>query len=498
MNSQDRGKIGKIFWIFSILCIVAFCIRFFVARGQSLWTDEIAGVLMSNREIGGIVGVVALFDVNPPLSYFFIRLVLLIGDSDAWLRVPFEILGALSCGLLFLILRRAGMKNSWIAGFFLMAMPMHIYLSQEVRHYALSSVISILWMQTLLAFEDDPKRARGQFILVRLLGILNHYFFFFMFFVDWTYLVWRKRKAILKKLLWYQALVGVYFLPWLPALVHQIGAKTYKFRQGVSPLTFSSDLFSHMFFYAADSPEPTIVAWSKQDLFASPLILVAPFLFLLLASLRYFSETDRARKLIISWLFVPTIVVMLIAWKIPLYQHRYFVIVLGAVCAMIALGLENLGRLSKWIAVAFGVLCIFPWALVLYEYHTDGAYHREDWRALAQYLESQSHNRRAGILTYTSDSAGPLNYYYGGKMTIFQAIPSRGFEFGRYDMDEITNRLRAVGNLDEIFFIDHYRHMFDPDSIVYSWLVKRYHKVEDFWEKFRIHGGRYVKGEKDG
>lgn len=498
MNMRLKSKVGKSFWIFSILCVVAFCARFFVAYGQSLWTDEVAGVLTSDREAGGIIGIIALFDVNPPLSYFFIRLALLFGQKDTWLRVPFEILGALSCGLLFLLMRRASSKNSWLAGFLLAVMPMHVYLSQEVRHYALSAILSVLWMLTLLAFEENPKKARGAFILVRLLGVLNHYYFFTLFFVDWTYLLWRARRELLEKLLWYQALVGIYFLPWLPALIHQIGAKTYKFRQGVLPQSFLSDLFSHIFFYAADSPEPTIIVWSKQDILASPLLLAAPFLLAMLASLRSLPQTDRARKLVLSWLIVPTALVVLVAWKVPLYQHRYFVIILGAVCAALALGLENLSRLSRWVAVAFGALCVFCWGFVLCEYHTDSVYHREDWRALAEYLESQPATKRVGILTYTQDSTGGLAFYYGGRLTIFHAIPSKGFEFGRYDRKEINVRLRAIGNLEEIFFLDHYRHMFDPDSVVYNWLTPRYHKVEDFWEKFRIHGGRYVRGDEDG
>jgi len=498
MKARRKIRLGKDFWIFSILCGLAFCARFFIAPGQSLWTDEIAGALMSDRGAGGIIGVVALFDVNPPLSYFFIRLALLFGRSDAWLRVPFEILGALSCGFLFLLFRRAGMKKPWLAGVLLAMMPMHIYLSQEIRHYALSSLLSILWAFTLLSFEENPKKSRGTFILVRLLGVLNHYYFFTLFFVDWAYLVWRRRKDVLKKLLWYQILVGIYFSPWLPALFHQISARTYQFRVGVAPQKLLADLVTHIFFYAADSPEPSIVAWSRTDPLSSLVLLAVPFVFVMLAGLRSFAQTERARKLAISWLVAPVFFVALLAWKVPLYQHRYFVIVLGAACGLLALGLENLSKLRRWVAIAFGGLCVFTWAVVLYEYHADSAYQRENWRAFATYLGSQPHSKRAGILTYTSDAAGPLGYYYNGEMKVLLAIPSKGFEFGKYDTDVIANRLRAIGNLDEIYFVDHYPHMFDPKGVVSSWLYRRYHKVDDFWDGFRIRGGRYVKGGKDG
>jgi len=469
-----------------------------IANGQSLWTDEVAGVLVSDHGLAGIIGIIALFDVSPPLSYLFIRLVLFFGRSDIWLRVPFELLGALACGLLFLLFRRLGMKLSWLAGALLALVPMHIYLTQEIRHYALSSVLSILWMFTLLAFEDDAKRARGTFILVRLLGIFNHYYFFLLFLVDWTYLVWRRRTDVLKRLLWYQVLVGLYYIPWTLALLHQLGARTYKFRTGVSPPLLLKDLFSHIFFYAADSPEPTVVLWSRADAYTSPLMLAAPFLFVMLAGALFASEHDRARKLVLSWLLVPILLVALVAWKVPLYQHRYFIIVLGAFCGLVALGLENLGRLNRWVALVFGALIIFTWSNVLFEYHSDRTYHREDWRGLTSYLESRQPSRYTGILTYSPNSMGGLMYYYDGRVRVYEAIPSVGIGFGTYDLDAIKNRLRAIFNLREIYFVDHYRHMFDPDSVVANGLEQRFLKVEDFWDRYRIHGGRYVRKGAEG
>ncbi|HDH97215.1 MAG TPA: hypothetical protein ENF73_05785 [Proteobacteria bacterium] len=490
---RSGKRFGRELRIFLVLCALAFCARFFVAWDQSLWTDEVAGVLVSDRGLAGIIGIIAFFDVSPPLSYLFMRLVLFFGRSDIWLRVPFELLGALSCGLLYVLLRRLGVGFAWLAGALLAILPMHLYLSQEVRHYALSSVLSMLWMLTLIDFEDDPRRARGPFILVRLLGIFNHYYLFSLFCVDWAYLVWRRRRDVLKRLLWYQALVGIYYLPWVFALIHQIGARTYRFRVGASPVLVIKDLFSHILFFAADSPEPSLVALARADAYSSPLLLAAPFLFVLLAGAVFPSEFDRARKLLLSWLLVPVLLVALVAWRVPLYQHRYFIIVLGAFCGLLALGFGNLARLNRWVAISFGAIVVFVWSNVLLEYHLDETYHREDWRALSSYLESREPSRDVGILVYSPNAMGGLMYYYDGRMKVYEAIPSRGLGFGTYDLDLIRNRLRAISNLREIYFVDHYRHMFDPNGVVASEIEARYSKVEDFWDRYRIHGGRYVK-----
>jgi len=74
------------------------------------------------------------------------------------------------------------------------------------------------------------------------------------------------------------------------------------------------------------------------------------------------------------------------------------------------------------------------------------------------------------------------------------AIPAKALRFGEYDMDVISKRLSALESLDELYFIELNPHLFDPKELVADWLRERYVCVESFQSRYRIGGGKYVRG----
>ena len=142
---------------------------------QSLWLDEaISALAVRDYSYSQIISAFIIGDTHPPLYYFILKA--WSGAFGYWeptLRVLSVIFGVLTVYVVYLIAKKIGGKKLGIVSSFLLApAPLHIYYSQEIRMYSLSSLaVSLAVFLFIRLLDKNPNRK--DWILFSLSLLLN-------------------------------------------------------------------------------------------------------------------------------------------------------------------------------------------------------------------------------------------------------------------------------------------------------------------------------------
>ncbi|MDP2937469.1 MAG: glycosyltransferase family 39 protein [Dehalococcoidia bacterium] len=168
-------------------------------------------------------------DPHPPLFYLMLHIWLSLGRSEAFLRIPSALFGALSVPLVFALGRAWVPERTAVLGaLFLSMAPMHVWYSQEVRMY---SLLTFLGLVSTVSLTRLIKGAKPVWWVVyassALAGLYTHYGMVGLLVVQGLWLVfWRMNRDIeLRFLISWLVSLGVLFLgfwPWLPVLLANI------------------------------------------------------------------------------------------------------------------------------------------------------------------------------------------------------------------------------------------------------------------------------------
>jgi len=104
---------------------------------ESLWFDELFSTRIVLKDINHLLATI-LVDTRPPLyplfMFFWINL---FGDAEMSIRLPPLMFGIGSIFLTYIIvLKNVDKKAALLVAFLLCVSPVHIWYSQEARHYA--------------------------------------------------------------------------------------------------------------------------------------------------------------------------------------------------------------------------------------------------------------------------------------------------------------------------------------------------------------------------
>lgn len=212
------------------LLLLAFALRTHRIGEQRVWWDEGWSVWVarfSPLEILRQTG----HDVHPPLYFELLHVWrALSGDSEAALRLSAAVLGVLTVALTYTLGRRMArgtLSPAWAnavglsAALFLTVSRFAIAWSQEIRMYALASLLAVLsvWAARRV-WERDRRRDAALYVLTTAAGLYTLYLFAPVWMavnIAWLW-VWRgaadRRREFLR---WVglQLLVLMLILPWL-------------------------------------------------------------------------------------------------------------------------------------------------------------------------------------------------------------------------------------------------------------------------------------------
>ena len=418
-------------WPVLLLLLLALALRLFHLGTQSLWYDEGVTAAISQRSLADLARWTA-DDIQPPLYYVLVAgWTRLAGASEWALRFPSAAAGLLTVPLLLALHRRlwrpsAGPVARSALPLLLLAAcaPLWVYYAQEARNYTLLTGLGVLFAYLLLRVltTSAPRPRRWLWlaaVMTAAAALYTHYFALFLLLtLGLFYLLglWLRRGADLRLRLAEAGLAGLatllLYTPWLPFLLNRYRVDA-SYWQG--PLKVGEALRHLAINITLGAPEmmlePTAVAWLP----AWGLIVAAALIGLgLLLGRRGNRRAGLPALFLLLYLLLPTLMILLLAWRTPKFNPRYLMLVTPAFYLLLGGGLSSLstwrhGRGRPLAALLLGLALLLS-IQAAHNWFTDPAFAKADWRGVAGYIDSHSQNGEAVILV--SGHAFPVWDYY--------------------------------------------------------------------------------------
>lgn len=159
-----------------VLFLISLLLRVYHIGFSSFWFDE-AGVALAitSPDLAGMFAIQQTHVMAMPLDYLIGWLVARFCQSDACLRMPSAVWGALTIPLVYILARRFVSKPAAALSALMLALaPFHIYYSQELRFYA--SLAFFYTLATLLLWEALQKPSLGRWAAFTLVAVVGSYF----------------------------------------------------------------------------------------------------------------------------------------------------------------------------------------------------------------------------------------------------------------------------------------------------------------------------------
>lgn len=149
---------GDIAWLLFVLCI-GLAARLLRIDNQPFWLDEAFTSQRVHLDPGSLIAD-SFTNRHMPTYFLLLQLLMPFGSSDAWLRIPSALFGALSAGMVYVIARRVADRGAAIVAGLLMALsPLQVQYGQEARSYTLVALLITVALWGLVRLAQRPERA---------------------------------------------------------------------------------------------------------------------------------------------------------------------------------------------------------------------------------------------------------------------------------------------------------------------------------------------------
>ena len=330
------------------------------------------------------------------LYYLLLRFWLHLGDSEFVVRSLSVLMGVLTVPAIYALGELlSGRKVALIAAGLLALNSFHVAYSQDARGYSLVVLaVTLSEFFFLKALRDGSRRYWVFYILTSALSVYCHFFAVLVLVAQWT---------------------SVVFLPLVTVPWKRLGAATFIIGMLLAPLGLF--VLTRNIGQLAWIPRPALR--DIFDLFCSfagggrllLLIYSVPCLAAVVLFFRTVGHSGRSLEsfrcgFLLSWLFVPTSIVLATSFWMPIFVDRYLLICVPPVVLLAAIGLSAVR--SSWVlavalcAIAALSLRQLPW----YGRHVKG----DDWRGATSYVLSNA-APGDGILFFSSYGRLGFDYY---------------------------------------------------------------------------------------
>jgi mannosyltransferase len=387
--------------------VVGLALRLYDLGSESIWYDEVWAVRIARMEPLEIMRA-SLGDNNPPLYYLLLHYwILLAGDSEFAIRLPSAIASALAVPLIYgigtlLFSRAAGL----MAALILSLSAYQVRYAQEARGYALLVFVGLASFYFLLKLLKDDKSwtTSAGYVASTTLLMYTHVYAILLVAAQGIYLL-ATRQAPRKWLLSAGA-VAVLYVPgvvWLAVNVLSSGGA-----------------WNNAMFWV---PEPTLTHVVDFFVLYSGFALVAAA-FGLLAAFGLFdlvrSKQGSAAWLLLAWLLVPIVVPFVVSHLYrPMLLDRYTIAASPAFYLLVARGIEALGGVMYWRALAAVAVAVVS-LVATFGYFA--ATTTTPWREISGYVDDHA---RPGDLVLFNEGSGRLVFgYYFTREDVTEEVAS--------------------------------------------------------------------------
>ncbi|MEK7188859.1 MAG: glycosyltransferase family 39 protein [Patescibacteria group bacterium] len=396
-----------------------------ISLDQSFWLDEAtSGIVVRNFSFWEIISKFSPGDFHPPLYYLLLKFwSLVFGTSEIGLRLFSVLAGILTIWMVFKIakelnpstsLRMVSQSNHWkfpeLAAILLATSGLHLYYSQEARMYSLATFfVSLSFFLFVKTLEKSRVGNWIAFSIFLTASFFTHYLTILMLPVYWLIGIFAKKdRNWWKKFIGSHIILVVLFIVWFPIFSTQFSAGISV--SGSSPIwwqTLGKTSLKEILLVPTKFILGRISLDNKPLYAAVVIVVLAGYGFVFFRSIRLI-RSIRYLYILWLWLFIPTILAVLLGLWLSVFSYFRLLFVLPAFYLILALAISWLPRKIFIPALIFviGVNLVSSLA-----YLTNSKFQREDWRGLVQFIEGDP-LREKSIVVFPAKSQMEAYRYY--------------------------------------------------------------------------------------
>jgi 4-amino-4-deoxy-L-arabinose transferase-like glycosyltransferase len=416
-STSWQGSGAKACVVVAILLVSA-ALRFHQMTLPVIWLDEAFSVLLSRLSPEAILFHTAR-DVHPPLYYLILHYWMQVFGSDALgVRSLSACAGIATVGVGMLLTRQlASWRAAFMAGVLMAFFPMGIRYSQEARMYALLGLLLMTAVYMLWLWVSRQRKVYlVAYCLLMVAALYTHYFAVLGALANWVYLSLTRDaqgKVLAMSRAWWVGHVAmvVAYLPWLPTLYRQMDHRELVGWIVFHPTTVMS--VPRSFMQAFTMSKDAALAGMFGVLLSIPLLLAS------LRVLRRASKPGQPDVLLLSYCFVPVLVVWLVSYAMPIYIDRYLLFALLALPLVVAIAADASPKRTLLLSVVGCLLIELTGLAYFYDYQakpggdlaTVMAQVNEQWRAGDALLSDRKRSYLS--IEYYNDTGQPAFLFTG-------------------------------------------------------------------------------------
>ena len=358
VGSQSR-KMGKVYpGGLLFLLVAAFSVRAYDIGTRGLWYDELQSVTHAILPVQSLLASVGQFDPHPPLYYLQLHFWILLGTTDAQIKLN-SVLWSLAAllSLAHVSKEAFGAQRSLTATALFAFAPFAVIYSQEARMYSMLMCLSIGQFYVLyLILKNRITVGRWVALLAVTLAILYSHGAAFLIFLPLSlcFLMHirsdsgRSKEQILAWLLLFLILILSYW-PWLQR------ARTVFLGHTMTPTV--TEIVDTLF----------LVQWGFNGRLPSFILWIATTSVFALWLYAWNGKDKNSQLVLLGYVVAPILATLFISYSYrPIWLHRTFAFSLPFMCLCLALAIPKLptlipglgARVPQAAFIAIGLLLV--------------------------------------------------------------------------------------------------------------------------------------------
>jgi len=310
-------------------------LRVFHLGERVVWFDESVAMLIAKADSADAAFMAARDEGHAPLFnlllHFWTRVAP--GENSArWLSV---LLGVAAVATVFALGNAlAGRTTGLLAALLLALCPLHVWYSQEIRMYALQTLLVCLSFLFMFLALERPKPAWWVlYVVATALSLYAQYTSFLALVAQNLYVIAaaRRHKESLRRWVLAQGIVAMLFMPWLAQLLAHLQEKARGY--WIKPLTWDMPVK----FFALLSGSNLTDTGAHWPAIGISLLLLAVALVII-----FRDKEARSRALFLTlWFFVPLTLLVLVSLGQNLFLPRVILYIAPAFALLVGWGMAR-------------------------------------------------------------------------------------------------------------------------------------------------------------